>query len=201
MNRPKFYNYIRNTQFGGKLSQEQVENIELMLNACESEGISDERQTSYILATAFHECYNSRLNPNFDPVREGFAKSDQDAISHVNRLFDRGKIKLNYAIPGSNGRSFFGRGYVQITWDHNYKRIGDILGLDLFNNPDLALQPQVAAMILVQGMKRGLFTGKSLSTFFNGETADLIGARKIINGIDQAERIAGYAQAFEAALA
>lgn len=43
---------------------------------------------------------------------------------------------------------YFGRGYVQITWDYNYKAYGKLLGIDLVNNPDLALQPDVAAFIL-----------------------------------------------------
>jgi putative chitinase len=200
MNLVKFYEQIRKTPFGGKLTQAQVDNIEGILHACESEKVVDERHISYILATAFHECYNAKFNPNFDPVREGFTNSDVGAISHITDLFNHRKIKINYALPGKNGKSFFGRGYVQLTWERNYQRMGKILDIDLYDNPDLALKPEVAAKILVKGMQDGLFTGKSLSVYFNEKTSDLIGARRIINGTDQAQRIAGYAHVFRIAM-
>jgi putative chitinase len=42
----------------------------------------------------------------------------------------------------------------------------------------------------------GLFTGVSLEDFLNVTTTDWIHARKIINGMDKASAIAGYAQDF-----
>lgn len=46
------------------------------------------------------------------------------------------------------GMRYRGRGYIQLTWDYNYKTYGDLLNLDLLGNPDLALDPIVAADIL-----------------------------------------------------
>lgn len=67
------------------------------------------------------------------------------------------------------------------------------MNVDLVNNPDLALNPQIAAEILVVGMEKGLFTGKKLSTYINNESNDFVNARRIINGVDRAQLIAGYA--------
>lgn len=47
-----------------------------------------------------------------------------------------------------DGAKYYGRGYVQITWKNNYINYGDSIGQDLVNNPDLALDPEVAASIL-----------------------------------------------------
>jgi hypothetical protein len=47
-----------------------------------------------------------------------------------------------------NDWQYHGRGYVQITWSSNYAHYGSELGIDLLHNPDLALQPDVAAKIL-----------------------------------------------------
>lgn len=49
-----------------------------------------------------------------------------------------------------------------------------------------------AAEIIVIGMKNGLFTGKKLCDYFCAGTEQPIAARKIINGQDKAELIAGY---------
>jgi hypothetical protein len=50
--------------------------------------------------------------------------------------------------PYSGGPQFFGRGYIQLTHDYNYRAAGIALGVDLESNPDLALEPDVAARIL-----------------------------------------------------
>lgn len=45
------------------------------------------------------------------------------------------------------GKKYKGRGYIQLTHDYNYKKYGDIIGVDLLNNPDLAADPTNAAKI------------------------------------------------------
>ena len=45
------------------------------------------------------------------------------------------------------GKRYKGRGYIQLTHDYNYKKYGDLIGVDLVNNPDLAADPQNAAKI------------------------------------------------------
>jgi hypothetical protein len=47
------------------------------------------------------------------------------------------------------------------------------------------------------GMRNGAFTGRKLSQFIGPTECDYKNARKIINGLDQADRIAGYATALE----
>jgi len=89
----------------------------------------------------------------------------------------------------------YGRGYVQLTWYENYELMGRLLGIDLLNNPDLALVPQYAAKIMVEGMTKGSsslgdFTGKCLEQYFNNNVEKPLEARRIINGTDRAEDIA-----------
>ncbi len=47
----------------------------------------------------------------------------------------------------SGGSDYAGRGYIQLTHDYNYRAAGDALGLDLIGNPDLALDPTIAAQV------------------------------------------------------
>ena len=49
-------------------------------------------------------------------------------------------------------------------------------------------------------MEKGLFTGKKLADYFDKNEQDWINARRIVNGLDRAEKIAGYAKAFYAAI-
>jgi hypothetical protein len=95
---------------------------------------------------------------------------------------------------------FFGRGYVQLTHEANYARAGRELGLDLVRNASKALEPEVAAEILVRGMRDGWFTGQKLADYVTLQASNYRGARRIVNGTDKATVIAELAREFEAAL-
>lgn len=107
------------------------------------------------------------------------------------------------------GRSetYFGRGWVQLTWIRNYALLSAVLSaylgrpVDLVGNPALAESPEYACLITWLGMRDGLFTGVGLSRFFPpGKGHDYVGARAIINGNDKAVQIADIALDFERAL-
>lgn len=105
--------------------------------------------------------------------------------------------------PGDGAR-YCGRGYVQLTWRNNYKKAGMALGIPLETDPDLALQPRVAAAIIVRGMSEGWFTGKKLGDFLGNLSLatpeQFAEARRIVNGSDKADLIAGHAVVFQRAL-
>lgn len=138
---------------------------------------------AYCLASVHHE-----TNQTFLPLRE----------------YGKGKGKpygSNIDIDGSRytglDHIYYGRGYIQITWLSNYIKLGKLLGIDLVNDPDLALDPVVAAKILVIGCLRGLFTGKSLKDYIKtGKRLEFIRARRVVNGNDKSELIATYAEKF-----
>jgi len=113
------------------------------------------------------------------------------------------------AYTGADGKPlkhrYYGRGYVQLTWRENYRRLGEALGLGdaLVKNPEQALDPDTAYNVASIGMREGLFAketkGKpfTLQRFIDGSHCDYTMARYIINGQDRALEIAGYAIAFE----
>jgi len=131
---------------------------------------------AYMLATVFHECAGT-----WQPIEE----------------YGKGKGRTYGQPEPGNGHVYYGRGYVQLTWPGNYKTIGKILGVDLYGNPDLALVPETAYKIMSYGMRKGTFTGARLGQKINDEKCDYVDARRIINGLDKAELIAGYARKFE----
>jgi putative chitinase len=89
---------------------------------------------------------------------------------------------------------------VQLTWDYNYKKMSSVVGVDLVKNPDRALDLRSAIPIMFVGMKQGIFTGKKFADFFNKTTENWVNARKIINGLDKANLISGYAKKYYGAI-
>ena len=161
-----------------KLTQKQGYVIRLLLSECKKYEITDERQIAYVLATVWHES-------RFQPIREIRAKRGTRLYVVQNRYWYSG---------------YYGRGFVQITWRKNYLKFSPLLGVDLVKFPDKALELEMAAKICILGMKYGLFTGASLSTYFDEDPARWHGARKIINGTDQAAKIALAAQKIHSVL-
>lgn len=158
--------------------------------------VKDLRHKAYILATVYHE-----TGGTMKPVRE------RGGPKYFFKMYDPGspdpdrakQAKRMGALPG-DGVIYYGRGYVQITWRLNYRKFGKHLRIDLENNPDLALEPDNAHRILIDGMTLGMFTGKKLSDYLNDTKCDWVNARRIVNGLDCAEKIAFLAQEYYADL-
>ncbi|MFN3261617.1 MAG: glycoside hydrolase family 19 protein [Pikeienuella sp.] len=190
-----FFAAIRETLFSGRLSQAQVDGVTRIARAARDYGC-EPAQGAYILATAHWE-----TGRRMQPVREGFAKTDEAAIAAVTRLHREGRISRNYALPDpETGQSYFGRGDVQLTHRFNYADWSARLGLDLVNDPGLALDPAISARILVEGSMRGTFTGRALPSYVSGAKRDFTGARRVINGTDKATEIAALAERYLAAI-
>lgn len=171
--------------FGGSLTQSQVDGINTILTAFKAHGNNSTMSLAYLLATAKHETADT-----MQPIYERGAKA------YFNKYEPGTKIGANLGntLKG-DGYRFRGRGYVQLTGRANYAKAGKKLGIDLVGNPDLALQPDIAARILIRGCIEGWFTGKKL-----GDYATFLNMRRVVNGTDRATLIAGYADRFFAAL-
>ncbi len=174
------------------------EGIDQVLDHWEKTSYTDLRWLAYILGTAYRESAGTMA-----PVREGLCRTDQCSIAAVGKHFLGKHISSDYSVPDAQGRSYFGRGLVQITHKRKYLSVGRALGWGdaLVERPELALDPERSVVILVDGMARGLFTGRSLADFFAGEKADWVGARQIVNPRSRRAPItAAYAEGFYACL-
>lgn len=176
-----FFIWIRS--LFGRMSQSQVDGLNSLLDAVGGCLINE---AAYMLATAYHETAHT-----MQPIEE-YGKG---------RGRDYGKrLKMSRKPYSDTLPIYYGRGYVQLTWYENYDKAGRLLKLDLLRQPELALQADVAAKIMREGMIEGWFTGKKLSDYVGLRTADYVGARRIINGTDKANLIADFAVTFELAL-
>lgn len=180
--RKRFFDGFK-ANFDDTIDQEQVDGIEFLLAGFENNAAwaADIRHIAYALATIYHETAGS-----MQPVEEGY---------YLGRY---GKKRVKQFQAGLRYFPYFGRGYVQLTWKANYAKAGKALGVDLVDDPGLALDKAVAFDVMTRGMFGGWFSaGQTLGKYIHGDKCDYKGARKIINGTDKAALIAGYAVQFE----
>lgn len=196
-----FYALVRASDaiFGGKLTPEQFAGCEadLQLGA----GRLPLSWMAYCLATDYHETGHT-----MQPIHEAGSRAYLDK-------YDTGRLAAalgNTPEDDDDGVLFAGRGKPQVTGHRNYAKANQRLhelGIlkpaeDLLAKPDLMLRMDVASAALVIGMLEGWYTGKTLNTYLpNPATRQhFANARRIINGADKADLIAGYAMAFQDAL-
>jgi len=175
---PEFYRALAKALKSARFTPVQEQAPKLIAENCDRFSITDKRMFAYMLATCWHES-------RFKPIREFRAAEGHPVRQMQDRYWNTG---------------YFGRGYVQLTWKRNYQIWSDITGADLVNFPDRALEPTIAAFVLVKGMNEGLFTGKRLSQYINAERCDYFNARRTVNGVFHADIIEKAAKAIEAVL-
>lgn len=211
MNRAKFFAALRpraSGVFGGSLTQPQVQGTEAIIDEGHRRGLSV-RHLAAVLAEAYHE-----TGGKMQPVTENLTYSTAARIRAVwpSRFpsvasaepFVRNPQKLANKVYGGrlgnigadDGWRFRGRGLAQITGRENYRKF------DLEAFPEQALDLAVSVHILIEGMLKGIFTGKKLSDYDTLNGYNYRGSRAIINADVSAngEDIERYAVAFENAL-
>jgi len=199
----KFYDWLRNNRMlGPVISAGEFEGCDRIIRACALDrwGVS---WTAYALATTYHE-----VNGTMQPIKE------IGGSAYFTRMYDiRGARpakarELGNLTPG-DGAKYAGRGYVQLTGLDNYRKATKKLrqmgfDVDLVRNPERAMEPEIAAAILVAGMREGWFTGRDIDDDLPARgpatLAQFVASRDIINGRDKQDLIAGYANDFQTAL-
>jgi hypothetical protein len=178
------------------LTPARRDSLDFLLGRLEQDaGFTMLRELAYVLATIHWE-----TGTTFAPIRERRASAEKNPRLHA--------LQQRYWPSG-----YFGRGYVQLTWDYNYRNAGQKLAGERFRvnggdvtvtpttflqQPDYLLDPAISYRIASRGMREGWFTGKRLSQFIaDGAPPDFHNARKIINGLDRAAEIAALANSYE----
>lgn len=154
----------------GDFSKKREEGTLAILFECKKQGLLAD-EAAYMLATAWHE-----TNKTMEPVIEAYWLSETWR-----------KNNLRYY-------PFYGRGYVQLTHEYNYKKYG------IDKDPEKAREIAKAAFILVDGSKHGKFTGRKLSHYRMNGKFNALEARRIINGRDKQGIVAGYYERFYEAI-
>jgi putative chitinase len=182
-----FFDQVRNSLFGGKLKQSQVNGLDAILKEWNDHYTKkDDRWLAYMLATTYHE-----TDTTMQPIEE-YGKGKGKKYGK--------KLKMNGQTYNNTQNIFYGRGFVQLTWYENYEKAGKKLNADFIKSPEKVMEMTNATKIMFIGMTEGWFTGKKLSDYFNETKEDWFNARRIINGIDKALTISYHAKKFYAAI-
>lgn len=199
----RFFEFLRrNHMLGPTISKSEFAGCNAIISACAKAGWSV-GWTAYALGTSYHETGHTML-----PIKE------KGGNAYFTRMYDiRGnrpkKAKeLGNLSPG-DGAKYCGRGYVQLTGKRNYTIATKALqamgfDVDLVKNPDLAMDPVIAAVIMVRGMSEGWFTSRDMDDDLPlqgpATLQQFIDSRDIINGRDKDDEIAAYSTDFQTGL-
>jgi len=168
--RKVYFDAVRDDPFRGRLTKDQVEGQEFILDVWElTRPEEDVRWLAYCLATTIHETAST-----MQPIEE----------------YGKGKGHAYGRPHPETGEAYYGRGFVQLTWYENYLKMTTILrsifpdaAIDLVLHPEEALNPLYSAAIMFEGMEQGLFRSThSLPRYFSKSRDDAYSAREIING-------------------
>jgi Chitinase class I len=132
---------MRNYGLSAKLIVKQIKEAELeptrnclfyLFRSMEEYGLTSRTSLITILSTIGVEC------PSFIPQIEWGTRKYFESIygDRLGGYYDDVHPK------------YCGRGLIQLSWDYNYLSTGKRLGIDLINNPDLALELPIACDIL-----------------------------------------------------
>lgn len=152
----------------------QKANIKLMIDAMKEEGITDPKAQVGILSVIAKESgfkpkdeidysntSNSRIRSIFGKRVSKYNDQELDSIKRNPKKFFDVVYGGRFGNAPDEGYKYRGRGFNGLTFKGNYKKYGNMIGVDLVSNPDLANDPKIAAKLAV-----AFFTkGKDASSF------------------------------------
>lgn len=150
------------------MSSDKHNNIGIIINRAIKKGITNPFTITAILAIISKESeyvpHPEDLHYSAKRIMQVFGLNAKQAAILANNAEALG----NYMYGGKGGNSpsegfkYRGRGFNQITFKNTYKRIGEQIGQDLENNPDLLNDPTIAADAAIQFFINGINEGKRL---------------------------------------
>jgi hypothetical protein len=169
-----FFDSVEDSLFHGNLSQDQADGMDAVLTVWNKyRADEDPRYLAYMLATTYHE-----TSQEMQPIEEyGYGKG------------------MSYGTPDpQTGQTYYGRGFVQLTWRDNYAHADNEIAVQFPGvNTNMewqahqALNPKVASAVMFLGMEEGWFRTRDgkpeiLARYFSNTVNDPYTARGIING-------------------
>lgn len=209
--RKTFFNAYR-AEFGA-LNQLQVDGLNKLLTFIENDPhVKTVEVGAFLLATPKHE-----TDDTYHPIHEYGSKAY--FVRRYGGQTKKGKELGNDT--ADEGYYYAGKGYPQTTGESNYEKAEDAIRreypqivadferrtgkrFDLTvgddpndtTDPQNMLDPAIAYATMSYGARTGMFTGKKLSDYNLTTAYGRKGSRRIINGLDKADRIATYIEKF-----
>ena len=155
-------------------------------------GVNTVRRSASVIGQCAHESAHLKsLSENLNYSADGLASTFKIHFTDANdrAAYARQPEKIANRVYGGRmgngdeasgeGWKYRGRGYLQLTGKENYQVYGDLLGLDLEADPNLAARPENAWLIAAQFYARVRRNGKNLL-----EWADVPDHEQVTRGIN-----------------
>jgi predicted chitinase len=149
--------------------------------ACLQNGLTDRASVIAIVATIATEV------ASFEPINE--YGGDEYFTKHYEGREDLGNTQAG------DGARFHGRGFIQLTGRANYRNYGRKLGVPLEDQPELALEPEVAAKLLAS-----YFADRKIADAARSGDWQLV-RRKVNGGLNGWDRFSSIVSRLEQAAA
>lgn len=189
-NRAIFFEIIKQSLFHNLL-ETQVKGMTVILDEWENSKHTDLRWLACMFGNTFHE-----TGRTMTPIKEYGSSA-----YFIKRYWENKQVSKQLGnTSAEDAVKYSGAGFIQLTGRTNFAKMGKLIGFDLLNHPELALDYGIATRIMFEGMVNGRFTGKALEDYFDDKTEDWVQSRRIINGLDKANEIAAYSKKFYAAI-
>jgi predicted chitinase len=172
----------------GGFNRQQVSNINLIINELNERGITNPFTQVGILSViakesnfksfkefGYSSTSNSRIRSIFGNRANRYSDSDLTKLKQNDEDFFEAMygmnsgMRLGNTMPG-DGWKYIGRGLNGLTGRANYKKYGDLIGLDLESKPELLERPEIAAKAAVAYFTKNK-SANSLPNFDNKEDA------------------------------
>jgi len=129
-----------------------------LMDALSTSGITDRRAQANILAQVQAESGGVAKSESLKYTPEQLLKTFPNRVKDIRdaeALVAGGEEAIGERVYGGRmgnlqpgeGFKYRGRGLIQLTGKENYKKFGDILGIDLVSNPELANDPEIARRV------------------------------------------------------
>ena len=139
--------------------------------------INTKLRIAHFMGQVTHECAGFRTTEEF---ASGAAYENRQDLGNIHQ---------------GDGKRFKGRGLIQLTGRGNYRSIGELLGLPLEENPELAAEPVTSLKIACEYWKT-----RDINAWADRD--DLVKATRLVNGgLNGLEERRGYLQKAKTALA
>lgn len=177
---------LLNKATGGRYTGGSNARKDELIRAMDAGGITDPKSKAMLMANVDHESggftkNEENLNYSAKRLQEVFPKyykSPEEARADANNP----EAIANKVYGGRMGNTeagdgfkYRGRGNIQLTGKAQYADMGKKLGIDLVNNPDLAMDPKYSAQIAVQHWKSSGANAAAMA-------GDQVRARQLTNG-------------------
>lgn len=139
------------------LNTTQKNNANLIIETAKENGITNPTTIGAILSIVSKESNFIPKSENLNYSAKRITEVWKKIPLSVAKNLENNPIQLANSVYGgkfgnnkiNDGFLYRGRGFNQLTFKGNYKKIGDLINIDLVNSPELANNPKIASKILI----------------------------------------------------